>query len=77
MKFPFVTRKKYDRLMECARKFCARMLELEDEIASLKSEKDTILGNACVELHKRDELVAAERDALVAIYHNIRDGGAQ
>jgi len=69
MKFPIVSRRKYEHMVNVAARLCARVIELEDE-------RDQILGNACNELHKRDELVASERDALVAIYRNIRDGGA-
>ena len=40
MKFPFVTRKKYDQLIDCSKKLCARVIELEDE-------RDAIIGRAC------------------------------
>ena len=68
MKFPFVTRKKYDSLMACTQKMCQRVLELEDE-------RDAIIGNACqiadVERADREQ----ERGHFEAILSNLR--GAQ
>ena len=65
MKFPFVTRKKYDLLMECARKFCARMLELEDE-------RDNIIGRAAelADIERQDRKL--EREHVAAIFENLR-----
>lgn len=40
MKFPFVRRSTYNRLMGLAR-------ELNDEVIRLKIENETLIGNAC------------------------------
>jgi hypothetical protein len=68
MKFPFVTRTKYDRLLACAQKLCADVIRLQDE-------RDAIIGNACqiadVERADREQ----ERGHFEAILTNLR--GAQ
>lgn len=68
MKFPFVTRKKYERVVACAQKLCADAIRLQDE-------RDAIIGNACqladVERTDREQ----ERGHFEAILTNLR--GAQ
>lgn len=67
MKFPFVTRKKYDRLIDLARK-------VNDENIRLKIENDTILGNACelADIERKDR--EQERGHFEAILTNLRGG---
>jgi hypothetical protein len=68
MNFPFVTRKKYERVVACAQKLCADVIRLQDE-------RDAILGNACqlAEVERADR--EQERGHFEAILTNLR--GAQ
>jgi hypothetical protein len=68
MKVPFVTRKKYDRLLACAQKLCADVIRLQDE-------RDAIIGNAAdlADIEREDRKL--ERSHMVAILTNLR--GAQ
>jgi hypothetical protein len=68
MKVPFVTRKKYERLLSCAQKLCADVIRLQDE-------RDAIIGNAAdlADIEREDRKL--ERSHMVAILTNLR--GAQ
>ena len=65
MTFPFVTRKKYDQLIECSKKLCARVIELEDE-------RDAIIGRAAdlADIEREDR--KTERNNFEAILTNLR-----
>ena len=68
MKFPFVTRGKYERLLACAQKLCAQVVELEDE-------RDNIIGRSCdlADIERRDREI--ERGHFEAVLTNINQRG--
>jgi hypothetical protein len=65
MKFPFVTRKTYDRLSACAQKLCADVIRLEDE-------RDGVIGKAAdlADIERKDR--EQERGHFEAILNNMR-----
>ena len=67
MKIPFVTRKKYDSLLQCAQKLCAEVIRLEDE-------RDGVIGKACVLADIEREDRKLERSHFEAILTNLRGG---
>jgi hypothetical protein len=75
MEFPFVTRRKYNRLMLCTQKLCAQVVALEDERDNLKSERDNIIGRAAdlADIERKDREL--ERGHFEVVLTNINHRG--
>ena len=66
MKFPIVSRRKYEQMTSVAARLCARVLELEDE-------RDGIIGRAAelADIERQDRKI--EREHVEAILRNLRE----
>ena len=72
MNFPFVTRRRYDLLMQCAKSTCEEFVKLEMAHNELQKDYQTLLGNAVTEKHKFDDWRDVERSGFQTIYNNLR-----
>jgi hypothetical protein len=72
MKFPFVTRKKYNEAIDALRVLCNDNINLQDEVAKLNEERGYLINNAVIQLRERDATMESEREVMGEIYANLR-----
>ena len=65
MKFPLVTRRKYDALWRFAKTLSERVIQLE-------TENRNIVNNAVTEKHRFEDWKTVERGGFETIYNNLR-----